>query len=53
MGTGHSQDQGDVGDQAVTDTEDGGTRSSALNVPMTMVHGHSRERTERSSMRRH
>ena len=53
MGTGHSQDEGDVGDQAVTDTEDGGARSAPLHVPVTMVRGHSRERTEPLSVRTH
>ena len=52
MGAGHAQDQGDVGDQAVADAEDGGAGSAPLQVAVTVV-GHIEQRTEVTGVRRH
>ena len=36
VGTGHAEDEGDIGDQAVADAEDGGAGSAPLQVPVTV-----------------
>ncbi len=43
--SGHAQDEGDVGNQTVAQTEHGGPRSPALEVAMTVL-GHEEQRTE-------
>ena len=50
VGTGHAQDEGDVGDQAVAQPEHGGPWSPALEVAMTVL-GHEEQRTEEMSLR--
>jgi hypothetical protein len=46
MGTGHAEDEGDVGDQSVADAEDRSASSAPLEVPVSMVDGHIEQRTE-------
>jgi hypothetical protein len=40
VGTGHTEDQGHVGHQAVTDPEDGSPGTAALDVSMVVLGRH-------------
>ena len=48
VGTGHAQDQGDVGDQAVADPEDGRPGAATPDVPVVVVRARSRARARSS-----
>jgi hypothetical protein len=50
MGPGHTQDEGHVGDEAVTDPEHGGPGATTLEIAMTVL-GHVRQRTEEGPVR--
>ena len=53
VGPGHAQDEGDVGDQAVADPEDGGAGSPALQVAMAVLAATKGSVPSRCALRRH